>query len=106
MRRLDEGSFERFIEQGDKIVEFTADWCPDCRRIEPDLPEIEQRFAEQFQFGVLHVDEAPKIAERYQVKGIPSFLVFKDGKEIDRLLSRYAKTKEQIITFIESVASK
>jgi thioredoxin-like negative regulator of GroEL len=106
MKRLDEGSFERFIEQGNTIVEFTADWCPDCRRIEPDLPEIDQRFAEQFQFGIIHVDEVAEIAERYQVKGIPSFLVFKDGIEIDRLPSRFAKTKEQIIDFIESVASK
>ncbi|SFI63056.1 thioredoxin family protein [Thermoflavimicrobium dichotomicum] len=106
MKKLGVESFSKFVQMGEKVVEFTADWCPDCKRIEPDLPEIERKFADRYEFGILDVDEATQIAEQYNVKGIPTFLIFKDGEEIGRLPSRDAKTKEQIETFLEGMSQK
>ncbi|RAL24495.1 thioredoxin family protein [Thermoflavimicrobium daqui] len=106
MKKLGEDSFAPFVQMGDKVVEFTADWCPDCKRIEPDLPAIEDQFQNHYTFASLNVDEAPSIAEQYNVKGIPTFLIFKDGEEIGRLPSRDAKTKEQIESFLAGMSQK
>ncbi|MBA4543035.1 MULTISPECIES: co-chaperone YbbN [Thermoactinomyces] len=101
MKKLDKDRFDSFINTGNKVVEFSADWCVDCKRVAPDMPGIAAKFASQFEFGELDVDESRTIAEEYNVKGIPTFIVFKDGKEVGRLPSRYAKTKEQIEAFLE-----
>lgn len=104
MKKLQNESFTSFIESGKKVVEFSADWCIDCKRIAPDLPEIEQKFADQFLFAELDVDKSREIAEQYNVKGIPTFIVFNDGQEIGRLPSRDAKTKEQVTDFLSGLS--
>jgi thioredoxin len=101
MQKLDKDRFGSFIAEGNKVVEFSADWCVDCKRVAPDLPDIAAKFAHQFDFAELDVDESRTIAEEYNVKGIPTFIVFKNGKEVGRLPSRNAKTKEQIEAFLE-----
>lgn len=87
----------------DKIVAlFTAGWCPDCRFIEPDLPEIEAKFP-SYTFLTVDRDERLDIAQEYGVMGIPSFLVFHKGKEVARFVSKDRKTKQEIITFLNEV---
>lgn len=104
MEKLNADSFAAFVSSGTSVVQFTADWCVDCKRVAPLLPELEARFADRFRFGQLDVDEARSIAEKYHVKGIPTFIVFQDGKELGRLPSRNAKTIEQIESFLEQMA--
>jgi thioredoxin len=104
MQKVNKDTFASFIAEGSKVVEFSADWCVDCKRVAPDMPEIAAKFAGQFDFAELDVDESRAIAEEYNVKGIPTFIIFRDGKEVDRLPSRYAKTKEQIVEFLNQHA--
>lgn len=104
MNKLTQQDFQNFIESGKKVVEFSASWCIDCKRIAPDLPEIEGQFQGKYDFAELDVDNAREVAEKYNVKGIPTFIVFQDGKEVDRLPSRDAKTKEQVVEFLEQQA--
>jgi thioredoxin-like negative regulator of GroEL len=106
LRKLNQETFQDFIEQGNKVVEFSAGWCVDCRRVAPDMPVIAQKFADCFEFAELDVDEARSIAETYNVKGIPTFIVFRDGKEAGRLPSRDAKTREQIEAFLEKMSGE
>lgn len=101
MEKLNQNSFQQFIASGKKVVEFSAGWCIDCKRIAPDLPEIEKQFQDKFQFAEIDVDEVREVAEQYNVKGIPTFIVFEEGKEVNRLPSRDAKTKEQVVEFLE-----
>lgn len=103
MKQLQTNSFPEFIESGRKVVEFSADWCIDCKRILPDLPEIENTFSSSFEFAMIDVDESQPIAEQFNVKGIPTFIVFENGKEVGRLPSRNAKTKEQVVTFLREM---
>lgn len=84
------------------IMVFSAGWCPDCRVIEPVLPEIEQLFPE-YQFVEVDRDQFIDICQEYDIYGIPSFLAFKDGKEIGRFVSKDRKTKEEIVHFIEEL---
>lgn len=103
MEMLTEKAFAEFTKSGRKVVEFSAGWCIDCKRIAPDMPEITQQFASDFHFAELDVDAQQAVAEQYNVKGIPTFIVFEEGKEVGRLPSRDAKTKEQVIDFLDSM---
>lgn len=68
------------------VVKFTAAWCGACKTIQPLYQEIAHEYKDQYAFAVLDVDHARSIAKEYNIQGIPAFLFFKDGKEIDSTL--------------------
>ncbi|WP_124728359.1 thioredoxin family protein [Staphylospora marina] len=103
MQTLTKETFDEFVRTGNKVVEFSAEWCIDCKRVAPFMPELAEKFADRFEFAVLDVDEARSVAEAYQVRGIPTFIVFREGEEIGRLPSRDAKTREQIEAFLAGI---
>lgn len=75
---------EQFNEliQSDKeiIVKFYADWCPDCTRMNMFIGDILETY-NQNDWYELNKDELPELAETYQVMGIPSLLIFKNGEK-------------------------
>ena len=91
------------IAQGSYVLFFTADWCADCRFIKPAMPEIEAEFADQYQFIKVDRDENLDLCASLDVMGIPSFIVFKDGKEADRFVSKDRKTKQEVEKFLKQV---
>ncbi len=100
MRRLTAESFDAAVrEHPHLIVNFTADWCPDCRRIKDAYAAFPERFPEMA-FAVVDTEESPGLAERFDVRGIPSLLVFRGGELTDRLYSRDAKTVQQVEDFV------
>jgi thiol-disulfide isomerase/thioredoxin len=103
MRNLESiEQFEQIKNNGKSIFMFSAGWCPDCRFIEPVLPEIEEKFKE---YTFVHVDRDDYIdlCQQLNVFGIPSFLAFEDGKELGRFVSKDRKTQEEIETFISDL---
>ncbi len=84
------------------IFLFTAGWCPDCRVIEPVLPEIEQEFP-AYTFVEVNRDNFIEICQEHDIFGIPSFLAFHQGQEAGRFVSKDRKTKEEITEFIEGL---
>jgi thiol-disulfide isomerase/thioredoxin len=82
---------------------FSADWCPDCRFIQPFLPEIEQTFSE-YEFYYVDRDQLPEVCQQENVFGIPSFIAYDNGKELGRFVSKDRKTKEEIERFIRSLS--
>ncbi|PAV30118.1 thiol reductase thioredoxin [Virgibacillus profundi] len=98
-------TIEQYNEMTNKenvIMMFTAGWCPDCRVIEPVLPEIEAEFPE-YTFVEVNRDDFIEICQEQDVYGIPSFLAYKNGKEAGRFVSKDRKTKEEIIKFIKGL---
>lgn len=91
-----------FIEKGRSILFFTADWCPDCVVIKPHMAAIEAEFPD-YQFIQVDRDEFMEVCQKWDVFGIPSFIILDDGKELGRFVSKDRKTKEEIISFIQSV---
>jgi thiol-disulfide isomerase/thioredoxin len=91
--------FEQLRDHGKTIFMFSADWCRDCKFIEPALPEIESKFNE---FTFVHVDrdEYIDLCQQVDVFGIPSFIAYEDGKELGRFVSKDRKTQEEIENFI------
>ncbi|WP_226670183.1 thioredoxin family protein [Metabacillus litoralis] len=94
--------YKQIIKEQKTILMFSADWCPDCRIIEPVLPEIEEENAE-FTFYYVDRDEFIELCQELDVYGIPSFVAFHEGKEIGRFVNKDRKTKEQIQSFIDEV---
>ena len=94
--------FEQLRNQGKAIFMFSAEWCGDCRFIEPVLPEIEEKFKE---YTFIHVDRDQFIdlCQQVDVYGIPSFIAYENGKELDRFVSKDRKTQEEIESFISGL---
>lgn len=94
---------EQFNEliQSDKeiIVKFFADWCPDCTRMNMFIGDILEEY-NQNDWYELNRDELPEIADKYQVMGIPSLLIFKNGEKKAHLHSANAKTPEEVTEFL------
>lgn len=94
---------EQFNEliQSDKeiIVKFFADWCPDCTRMNMFIGDILEEY-NQNDWYELNRDELPELADKYQVMGIPSLLIFKNGENKAHLHSANAKTPEEVTEFL------
>jgi thioredoxin 2 len=67
------------------LVDFWAPWCAPCKMIEPALEQLAREHAGQLKIVRLNIDDAPAIAARHNVQSVPSLLVMRDGKEVDRL---------------------
>ncbi len=64
------------------VVDFYADWCGPCKMMAPAVTAMEELFRGKVKIGKLNVDQAPNIAERYNVMSIPTLLFFRDGKVV------------------------
>lgn len=87
--------------KGFVVVKFYTTWCPDCRRTYAAGEELARRHGETAAFYEVDTDAFSELAQAYGIRGIPTFLVFRDGEEIARLHSRDAKTAQQVTVFIE-----
>lgn len=86
------------------IFMFSADWCPDCRVIEPILPEVMEKY-NQYKFFYVDRDDFIELCQELNIFGIPSFVAFSNGEEIGRFVSKDRKTQEEIEQFIEGLPS-
>jgi thioredoxin 1 len=75
------------------FIDFWASWCGPCRALAPTIEELAQEYNGKALVGKLDVDENPATAERFQVFSIPTMILFKDGKETERLVGLCAKSK-------------
>ncbi|WP_078579484.1 thioredoxin family protein [Salipaludibacillus agaradhaerens] len=87
------------------VLMFSAGWCPDCVVIEPVLPELEEKHSD-LAFYKVNRDDFIELCQELEVFGIPSFLVFKNGKEVHRFVSKDRKTKEEIDAFLSEAKEK
>ncbi|OYS54157.1 thioredoxin family protein [Limosilactobacillus reuteri] len=100
--QLKEDQLIKTIGNGKVVLFFTADWCPDCRFIKPAMPEIEQDFSD-YTFYEVDRDENIDLAAELNVFGIPSFIVYDNGKEIGRFVNKDRKTKQQVEDFLNNL---
>ncbi len=79
-------TFEAEVLGSDKpvLVDFWAPWCGPCRTVAPILEGLADEYGDRVAVAKLNVDDAQDLAARYRVGSIPCFIIYKDGKEIDR----------------------
>ena len=84
------------------LLDLWAPWCAPCRVVAPVLEELAQEMAGRVRVAKLNVDENPATARRFQVRSIPTLLVLKGGKEIDRIVG--VQPKGEIAKRVQRVA--
>lgn len=76
--------FDQFIESGVVIVDFYADWCGPCKKLKPIFTQLAQSYKGKAKFAKVNIDHSRSVSKKYNVKKIPTVILFKDGKEIKR----------------------
>lgn len=69
------------------LVDFWASWCPPCKMIEPVIEKLEKEYSGRVKVGKLNVDRNPLVAGNYKIQGVPTFITFKDGKIVDKVVA-------------------
>jgi thioredoxin 1 len=79
-------TFEELIQTHDKpiLVDFWAEWCPPCKMLGPELDKLAKEWKDQITIIKVNTDEKQNLANQYQISGIPTLILFKNGKEIKR----------------------
>ena len=73
------------------VVDFWAPWCGPCRMVSPIIEELAVAYSGKVTFGKLNVDDNMMVPSRFGVRGIPTLMVFKDGKIVDNLVGACSK---------------
>lgn len=72
------------LESGINALKFTAEWCGPCKRMAPTIEKLELEFP-SIKFFSVDIDTAVSIAQKFKIKAIPSFIILKNGKEVNRV---------------------
>lgn len=84
MKNLTKTNFNEETANGLVLVDFYADWCGPCKMIAPILNDLSQSHADVATIVKVNVDEEGELAQRFDVMSIPTLILFKDGKPVDR----------------------
>lgn len=74
------------------VVDFWAEWCPPCKMMGPIVEALAKEHAGKVVYYKMDSDKNTKIPDRYSIQSIPTFLIFKEGKLIDRIVGSMSKT--------------
>ena len=74
------------------VVDFGADWCGPCKQLDPILEEIAEENTDKLKVFKINIDENPMVPQKFGVRGIPTIMLFKDGKLIDTKVGSLPKT--------------
>ncbi len=89
---LNEKNFQSELEDGSPLlVDFWAEWCGPCRMVAPVLDELASQYDGKVRIGKLNVDQNQQLSMQFGVQSIPTFLLFKDGEVMDRMMGAMPK---------------
>ena len=94
VQKLNQNNFNNAIANGTTLVDFYTDWCGPCRMVSPIVDEIAEE-RRDITVGKVNVDDENALAMKYGVMSIPTLIVFKDGKEVARIVG--ARPKADIL---------
>ena len=91
---ISDATFDQEVVKADTVVlvDFWAEWCGPCKMIAPIVEELAEEYEGKVKFTKLDVDSNPKSATNFGIRGIPTLLIFNDGKPIDQVVGAVSKS--------------
>jgi thioredoxin 1 len=86
VKEITDGDFDATIEKGVALVDFWASWCMPCRMQGPILDTLAEKLGDTYIIGKLNVDENPSTPTKFNVTGIPTLIIYKDGEVVKRFV--------------------
>ena len=98
-----ETTFDEKILKTDRpvLVDFWAPWCGPCKMAGPEVEAVAEAAADKAIVAKVNIDELPDLTDRYNVKAVPTFIVFRDGKEVQRFTGY--KTRKDLLAALENI---
>jgi thioredoxin 1 len=102
VRAVTGAEFEREVLQAEGLVlvDFWASWCPPCRRLAPTLDALAGEYEGRLTVAKVDVDESPELAQRFGIQSIPTLILFRDGRPVDKRLG--ALPKDELQGFVDA----
>lgn len=97
-----DSNFQQEVLQSDKVtlIDLWAEWCGPCKMMNPVVEELAHHYKDRVVVGKLNVDDNPEVPTNYNVRGIPTFLLFKNGELKEKIVG--LQTKQFLQKKIES----
>jgi thioredoxin 1 len=101
VQEVSDQNFEADVLKAEQpvLVDFWAEWCAPCRMIAPTVEAVAEKYAGSARVVKLNVDDNPNTSQKYGIKGIPTLILFKGGKEEERIVG--ATSKEAISRLLD-----
>lgn len=99
-----DSNFESEVLKSGKLVlvDFFADWCGPCKMQSPIIEEVASEVGDKAVIGKLNIDENQEIPQKFSVLSIPTIIIFKDGKEVEKMVG--VQTKDDLIEKLTKLA--
>ena len=93
--KLDEATFQNEVIESTEpvLVDFTAVWCQPCKMLDPVVEELANEWEDSVKVFKLDVDEHPNVAMNYQIMGVPTLMLFKNGEAVERVTGYQPKDR-------------
>jgi len=98
---LTDKNFDHQLKNKVVLVDFWASWCAPCKIMAPVLNDVAEELSGNASVGKVNVEEYQALAQKYQIRGIPTMILFKNGKEVNRFVG--VKNKEFLMQEINKV---
>ncbi|MEM5871988.1 MAG: thioredoxin [Candidatus Aenigmatarchaeota archaeon] len=83
--QLNDENFNEFVQNNKLVlIDFYADWCGPCKALSPIIEELEKEMKGKVAFGKINVESSEKTSSKYGIMAVPTMIVFKGGKLVDR----------------------
>jgi thioredoxin 1 len=93
VRATTDSGFESDVLQAEQpvLVDFWAEWCAPCKAMNPAIEAVAEKYAGSARIMKMNIDDNPSIAQRYGIRGLPTLILFKGGREEDRIVGSIGK---------------
>jgi thioredoxin 1 len=99
--RTTDKDFESTVIKSDVpvLVDFWASWCTPCKMSDPIIKELAREYNGKVKIAKINVDQNPKTAAKYKIMGVPTYILFHSGDEIERKVG--AQSKDQLMKIVD-----